>query len=435
MDLFSSFLQTLKIKKIEVVSSNLSIRDTFIMIIIAPERAKGWSDLIMKLNFIYGDCLSIEKQNTENTYKITFSEKQIEVALKNLNYAVMKNEYFLWGQSSGIIYDVKLGISCNNNCFHCVIKPTVLCAKKKSPESVILDSGLGMWHTQDPSFRELINRISFKKNISSIVLTGGEPTIREDFVVILKWLYYNRPDVQVTIQTNGRNLANENLVKSILRYTRDNIFFVIAIHGTEVTHNNIVNNRREQGNPFKETLMGIKNLLKYNLKNIRTEIVISNKNKNELAEAVRFQHEELGISIIGISYPHLFAFSKKDRIKIAPPMGDLILEIKKINKYLEKTPNLQVLTEEIPPCFYAKIDEPIYIQAFGTPETKTSVCCYDGCIIEDFNISWKNDHKKIPSCAECLIDRECPGVWKETLDLNRETLSPLKELIKKVERC
>jgi len=429
VNLFPILLQSLQIKGIEVTSH--SREDAYIVVVLSEEQRDGLKPLIEKFNLVYSQVFSFEQADKEHHYKLSFlSEDAIEI----LNYAIMKDEHLLRNYFGDSVYDVKVGISCNNNCLHCVIKPTVMQIKEISPDKVILNSGYGMWHVEDSSFEEIIKRISSKKNISAFVLTGGEPTIRKDFIAILKWLYYNRPTSKISIQTNGRRLADEKLIKAILRYS-GKVNFAVAIHGMEKTHNEIVNNRIDSGNPFIETVQGIKHLLAYfpNEETVRTEIVISNKNKDELVEMVRFQHEELGINVIGMSYPHLCDFSKEDIIKIAPPLKDLIPSFKKINEYIKNNPCLTVMTEEVPPCVYHKFDEEIYFQLFRLSKKSVSLCGFGGNIIDNFHSTWLNDHAKALACQKCVLCNLCPGVWKESLYLNEEHLIPINLMTKHIE--
>lgn len=177
----------------------------------------------------------------------------------NVVYRLLENDEYLYGfYGNGIKYDVKLGWSCNNNCKHCVVKPFLFEIQEREPENIVLDSGFGMWCKKDLSYDDIIELLQENSDVSSVVITGGEPTIRKDLVDILSWIYFNKPHVSVAIQTNGRNLSNIDLVKKIRRFTRD-IFFVVAIHGLEKTHNLIVNNRKDKGNPYRETWIGYTN--------------------------------------------------------------------------------------------------------------------------------------------------------------------------------
>jgi molybdenum cofactor biosynthesis enzyme MoaA len=84
------------------------------------------------------------------------------------------------------------------------------------------DPAFGLRCSRDLAFDEVVKQLMSAEVYSAgtVTITGGEPTIREDFIDILMWLYYNRPDKAVAIQTNGRRLSDLNLVKSVRRFTR-----------------------------------------------------------------------------------------------------------------------------------------------------------------------------------------------------------------------
>jgi len=89
--------------------------------------------------------------------------------------------------------DIKLGYTCNNNCRHCVI------ADQR-------EHALDMIGKEDLSTEEFKREIlkSRKRGFTSIIFTGGEPTIRKDFLELLD--YASFIGFRVNIQTNGRML-------------------------------------------------------------------------------------------------------------------------------------------------------------------------------------------------------------------------------------
>lgn len=348
----------------------------------------------------------------------------------NVVYRLLENDEYLYGfYDNGIKYDVKLGWSCNNNCKHCVVKPFLFEIQEREPENIVLDSGFGMWYKKDLSYDDIIELLQENSDVSSVVITGGEPTIRKDLVDILSWIYFNKPHVSVAIQTNGRNLSNIDLVKKIRRFTRD-IFFVVAIHGLEKTHNLIVNNRKDKGNPYRETIQGIKNLQEiFNADlRMRTEIVLSNYNYHEIVESVKFQYEDLGIRTIGISYPHLEGFSHDYIDEICPSYEDLFEMLQGLHDYAKDKEDLIIALEEFPEC--------ILYQALEEFDHRFEDMCEghrDGNILvnyldrhqNDFSYAWLNAHMKGVNCDLCVFNETCVGVWYESFFKNDHILKPV----------
>ena len=89
--------------------------------------------------------------------------------------------------------DLKTGFICNNNCYFCVQADNKL---KENRDFADLKKDL----------------IQLRKSCDEVVLTGGEVTIRKDFLKIVKLckkLGYNI----IQIQTNGRMFSNLDFCK------------------------------------------------------------------------------------------------------------------------------------------------------------------------------------------------------------------------------
>ena len=112
--------------------------------------------------------------------------------------------------------DIKVGLSCNNACVHCIMMPVV---DYKSENNEKLDD----------SFDEIKKKIVEAKNIGydSISLTGGEITIRKDFTDLVK--FGLNLGLSVTVQTNARQLSKIDKIKPLLNTDRNKLSFVIEI--------------------------------------------------------------------------------------------------------------------------------------------------------------------------------------------------------------
>jgi len=396
----------------------------------------GWTDMLARLNTtnnnIYQSNIDCKGNDCVLSifYKPLFLNGVSNYPYWLLHQAIAKKEYYFKKSKNGHGFDLKLGYSCNNNCRHCVIKPNLWKIERETPAKVKHSGEKGMVCGKDLSFDDVVNDIFRSHDFlqsTSVVLTGGEPTVRPDFIKILRWLYYNRPDMQVSLQTNGRMLSDIELVKKMRRYTR-NFYAVVAIHGPEEVHNYIVNNRKDKGNPYLETVAAIHNLREIFKDSpsfgIRTEIVLSNYNYGCLFENIVEQHQKMGIKEIGISYPHLDGFDADYVSKVAPKMKDLIPLLKKINGYLKEHPDLSVAIEEIPLCIYAQFTNSLMIEDMSIRQDNVKVA-YLEQITDDFYQLWLNSHKKTCNCCRCAFNDYCVGVWWENYHLNVEALIPI----------
>jgi len=420
----------------------------FFDILVEEQDIDSWCELTERLNATNNAFYSLilkEKKLKINGLKERFGDKpvvvirtvfktppadkeKIERDTKIMAQAVRKGEFIISYKPDGRLFDIKLGYSCNNNCRHCVIKPNIFMLEECFPGSIKIDTGIGMFCERDLKFEEVIKifRSEAFREANCVCLTGGEPTIRKDFIDILRWLYYNKPEISVVIQTNGRNLSNIRLVEKIKRYTRK-IQFVVAIHGPEEVHNYIVNNRKDHGNPYQETVKGILNLhdvFGANL-DMRTEMVLSNYNYKYICESIEEQYLKMGVRNVGISYPHLQNFSEDYVKEVAPPMNKLFDMLKGLHNLMDKHPDLLILSEEIPYCVYAQAVDTVRVVDVSMRNDEPYVS-YLEQLQTNFTDTWRTSHKKADGCSACARNSCCPGVWKENFEINKDCLIPVR---------
>ena len=115
-----------------------------------------------------------------------------------------------------LTYDLKVGYSCNNRCKHCVIDDS---------KDMLLNKAVSIDLTTNECMEQIDEML--KKRITSIVLTGGEVTIRKDFSELIKKCVDS--NLLITVQTNGRKLNDVKIINAIKDVK--NIKFVIALHG------------------------------------------------------------------------------------------------------------------------------------------------------------------------------------------------------------
>lgn len=130
---------------------------------------------------------------------------------------------------------IKTGYTCNNGCIFCHGK-----SKARYP---------------DLTFDEIKRKVltAGALGVDMVILSGGEPTIRDDVLDIAKFINDNKMELGVI--TNGRMLSYksffEKLRMSNLRYV------YVSLHGDEGVHNFLTNAKS-----FKQTLKGIENVSK-----------------------------------------------------------------------------------------------------------------------------------------------------------------------------
>jgi len=324
------------------------------------------------------------------------------------------------------MFDLKLGFSCNNNCVHCVVE---------DKRNIL---------SKDLTFEEIKNIEKTKIRTltpkpDGVVLTGGEPTIRKDFVSIVK--YFSENGYEVHLQTNGTGLADENIIKEIKPYMTQ---VLIAIHSMdENVHNNVV--RDKKGIMFKKTYQALLNLIKHQIP-FETQTVLSKYNIDTLYDTYKKIQELKPKVWMHMTYPHPLgnAYSKDVALKYSAIKNEIQRCFKDFGPYL--------VTEAIPLCYiypYEKTigynsDLEIASQIYEIPRIgldpsnknngNNKLIDKDG-LSYNYNINDLTSKLKGKKCGECDFNDICPGVWKEYFDFYKKELDlypiKIKNTIKK----
>ena len=129
--------------------------------------------------------------------------------------------------------DLAITYKCNNNCGHCYVA-----RDRDFPE---LDT---------ESMKKIMD-VLWDVGVPHIALTGGEPTMREDFMELIA--YGQEKGFVMGIITNGRKFADKNLVQQAIQKGLDYAQITLESHDKEI-HNKMVG-----ANSFDETVQAIKN--------------------------------------------------------------------------------------------------------------------------------------------------------------------------------
>jgi len=151
--------------------------------------------------------------------------------------------------------DIPLGTKCNNCCIMCTnIMPSRL---------------------KQPTTDEILSILrKLNKDVNVINLTGGEPTIREDFFEILEFIRKNLENTKIVLITNGRKFYYKSFCEKCVNFI-DKV--VTELHGEKELHDKIT----QSPGSFNQTFNGIKNLIKYGF-DVELRIVIHKLNYKQL---------------------------------------------------------------------------------------------------------------------------------------------------------
>ncbi|MDR1038188.1 MAG: radical SAM protein [Deltaproteobacteria bacterium] len=307
--------------------------------------------------------------------------------------------------------DLKLGLSCNNRCVHCIMEP--IREDLESRERLL-----------DTTARDLVRIISElpSRGVTSLTLTGGEPTVRRDFFEILDAAL--RTDLDVLVQTNGRLISSGR--GSLEALHRRDVTFVVAVHAPGATLHDRVT--RVEGN-FGQTVESVEALLELGFP-VCGKTVLSRLNLDALGGTIEFM-ERMGVPEAVVAYPHAEEFPPEALEKVLPRYEDL-------GRVMRSLPECRGLLrrttwETVPYCvmpgpnFYRNSQDLGFISQ-GLHDEKVVI----EMTMTGQRVEWERCRKAIKakpeSCRKCLLDYVCEGVWAESLEyLGGGALVPVED--------
>jgi MoaA/NifB/PqqE/SkfB family radical SAM enzyme len=291
----------------------------------------------------------------------------------------------------GKVADIKVGYSCNNDCFHCVIadKRRELLLDNKSPD-----------RTTEMVKQEIDE--AYENGADTIVITGGEATIRRDFFEILEYAL-SKTEI-VLLQTNGRMFYYEEFAKRLASYTR--VYVTIALHSSNPKLHDEITGSKDS---FKQTTIGIKNLVKHGIKHrIGGKIVISKKNMHDLENLIELC-SKLGCKSVNIAFPHAMGNARLNFYDCIPRYSEIADEILNTTKKSLEI-GMHIDWEAIPLCFlpgYETFASEFRMPAHSELRDLTN---------KESNYSRVRHSiakRKSPVCRECRFNLVCEGVWDD----------------------
>jgi len=275
-----------------------------------------------------------------------------------------KTEYYTVGKSP-FVY---AGYQCNNQCIFCFE------ADREFP-----------YKTTD----QIKNEIKIiRKNFDFINFMGQEPTLRKDIIELITYAK-DLGFKEIGITTNGRMFAYLDFTQEILKNGLTQIVLTVAGSTAQMHDCHTITK-----GSFEEALVGIRNILSFNIPDLSfiINIMVSQKNFKDLIKMVNF-YANLGIKEINIG--HIMPLNKKivHSKEIVAQMSQVVpFLISCQDKYGQK---IRFLFVEYPACVFPK------------KYRKLAFPCLE-----------ENPQKKrIKLCQRCPYSKQCTGITKAYLNL------------------
>lgn len=278
--------------------------------------------------------------------------------------------------------DVKTGFHCNNKCRFCVQGTKRQEYGDKTTEEV------------KQTLREA------RQDSDSIVFTGGEVSIRKDFLELVAYARTLEFRI-IQIQTNGRMFAYKSFCEETIAAGANE--FSPALHGhTEALHDFLTG---AQGS-YKQTCKAIQNFRALG-KPVITNSVITRSNYRHLVELAMLLIR-LGADQYQFAFVHPCGTADSLFFSTVPRMTFIEPFVKK-GLAVGLNRGMVALTEAIPFCFMQGFENCVAERFI--PRTKIFDATF---VLEDYTeFRWREGKAHGPQCKVCSWKMMCEGPWRE----------------------
>ncbi len=295
--------------------------------------------------------------------------------------------------SNGIVYEqynassddnaLVLTLQCNSNCVMCPCSEN----SRRFSQRAHLDE-----------LKELLRY--FPKSPRYLTITGGEPTLlRDDFFGLMKCLQYDYDETYFLLLTNGRAFGDYRFTNRFVEVLPDQIRVGIPLYGySEETHDAIT----QAPGSFKQTVIGIHNLLHYNIA-VEIRIVLTKLNMEYIDQVARYIAKYFqGVHSVNFMGLELLGNAAKNRETVWLPYDEMFRKSEKAIRIL--------------------IAHGIDVQLFNLPlcavkKEYWSICAKS---ISDYKVKYSEE------CQDCDVKEICGGVFDSTKQVTKFKGTPIK---------
>ncbi len=258
--------------------------------------------------------------------------------------------------------EIRVCLQCNEKCIHCF--------NEKEDRKQLL-----------PSLNEIYKQIDSAKPSTIIGVLGGEPTLRDDLVDILR--YIKETGRVSNLFTNGYRLYNNReYLESLLPYL-DAV--IITIHSSDYE---VFDSVTQIKGSAERSFSVLKDLLQVEDLIVMTQTVINELNYKTLSSTFDILHKLHPFRML-LTFPAPLGFAKTPNI----------------------TPRYSIIKEHLCPVINRHGD---LITIRDIPQ-----CCLPqpNKIIDMLDNCPSAPRVKIMSCKDCVFNDTCIGVWREYTNL------------------
>lgn len=322
--------------------------------------------------------------STEKTYDLGLFTDRFHAELHSGDIISISETGFIYKMYENCDCDATVFITgqCNSNCIMCPCSDF-----ERQYNTGYTDASLC-------KFIELL-----PTNLSHIVVTGGEPTLKtEQFFMAMSLLADKFPTAGVLLLSNGRSFASKTMVERLVEHCPPFLEVAIPLHGHNADlHDSI--SRAESS--FRHTVMGIRNLSAKGIP-IELRIVVSKLNVDHLSDIAQFIKRSLPrvriVNFVGL----------ETLGNCAKNFNLVFMDYAETFKYIK--PALRILVD-------AGIDASLYNYPLCTVERGFWSLCRQS--ITPYKVRYA------PDCDNCEARSFCGGYFSSTLGVAKPKVTPI----------
>jgi MoaA/NifB/PqqE/SkfB family radical SAM enzyme len=269
-------------------------------------------------------------------------------------------------------FEIRPFPGCNEKCIHCF-------------------NGDNNEKVHVPTMEELYSEVDRMGPKGGVCVIGGEPTLRKDLAVLLK--YIREKGLEVNLHTNGLRLADREYLEGLIPYVD---LLVFPLHSSDYS----VFDSITQVKGSAETAWKVfKDIVQMNRITIVTQTVINQLNYKTLLETFdKIQNISPEIRMM-LTFPT--PSGAAHTIKVTPKYSDIATYIQPVLKKYTYLLNIR----DIPRCYLHPYNDRVQIDDD------------DQCVVEWDSNDSSSRRIKSSNCKECIFNKKCSGVWREYGDL------------------
>lgn len=283
---------------------------------------------------------------------------------------------------SSKVLDLKLTYRCNNDCKYCCQDRQL--RKVKS----------------DLSLEQILSILDKEKNVSKVVLTGGEATLSENLLEIIRAIKAKGIS-NIQLQSNAKKLKSKDFLSALIDAGIDS--FGISLHGCSQEMHEAFTGTKDS---FEDVISALKNIREY-ANPVALNCVLTKFNIHHLKEIVDFVRENNYASSIQFAFIHITGKAESgisDFVRISEAANEI-----KQTLSTEQSETIKIITEAIPFCLMEGFEKHVS-ELYAEYQTIS----YDYLVRRDFsNLLPAVFKTKGENCTRCLFNSLCDGTWIE----------------------